>query len=323
MFRFLPIFFVLLTSAVAPAAESGLRILVVVGAEGTEEYGEAFLESAALWQVAARKGDAELTLVGGRQTASEKSPEKTDVEKVREAIAGTKEPELWIVLIGHGSFDTREVKFNLRGPDFTDAELAEWVEAYPGELAVINTASASGSFIRRLSAPGRVVITATKNEAEVFYTRFGKHFAEAVGGAGDADLDNDEQVSLLECFLYAANRVEKFYETEGRLATEHALLDDNGDEIGSRSEWFEGTTAIQTASKDAEPDGERAAQKVLVKNEFERRLSPKQRIRRDELERDVKQLRRKKDDVPEDEYYEQLERLLLELARLYREVADS
>ncbi|MEM9281168.1 MAG: hypothetical protein AAGA96_05030 [Verrucomicrobiota bacterium] len=194
---------------------------------------------------------------------------------------------------------------------------------YEGELALINTTSASGSFIPQLSKPGRTVITATKNELEMNYARFGRYFAKAIGGLPEADLDNDDQVSLLESFLYAGSEVAKFYEGERRIATEHALLDDNGDKMGSRSEWYEGTTPTQTPSKDLEPDGERASQKVLVKNEFERLLTPQQRLQRDELERQVKQLRRKRDSLEEQDYYDQLEPLLIQLARLYDQANDS
>ncbi|MEM6277891.1 MAG: hypothetical protein AAF733_00330 [Verrucomicrobiota bacterium] len=299
--------------------EPSLRILAVVGAGGIGSYERAFEESAERWKEAAALGGAAFTWIG----QSEPDSEISDRDRFREAIETATEPELWIVLIGHGSFDSRTVKFNLKGPDFTDKELAEWVKSYPGQLAVINTASASGSFIRTLSAPDRVVITATKNEAEVFYTRFGNYFSQAIGGMKEADLDNDDQVSLLEGFLYASHETARFYEDAGRLATEHALLDDNGDTLGSRREWFDGTTAVKLAAKEAKPDGDIAVQWVLVKNQFERRLSPKQRIERDELERAVKELRRKRDSLDESDYYKELESLLLELARLYREVGDS
>tara|TARA_R110000850_G_scaffold25755_2_gene73965 strand:+ start:137 stop:1114 length:978 start_codon:yes stop_codon:yes gene_type:complete len=302
---------------------SDLKILVIVGASGTDDFGEIFAETALKWKEAAVRGRADIQIIG-------KSPDKVadgethqDAELLRQAIKDTTTPELWIVLIGHGTFDSRSAKFNARGPDFTDSELAAWVVDYQGELTVINTASASGSFISRLSAPNRIIITANKNEGEIFYTRFGGYFAEAVGGLPDADLDNDDQVSLLESFLYASDRVAEFYESEGRLSTEHALLDDNGDLQGSRSEWFDGTTATETPGKDAEPDGERAGQKVLVKNDFERRLTQEQRSQRDKLERDVKQLRRNRDSLQEDDYYAQLETLLLQLARIYEEVGDS
>lgn len=303
----------------AGAEEASLRIITVVGTGGTDTYEKIFAESAERWKAAADLGGAEFTLIG----AGTKDSETSDHDLLKEAIETAAEPELWIVLIGHGSFDSRTVKFNLQGPDFTDKDLANWVKAYPGALAVINTASSSGSFIRTLSAPNRTIITATKNEAEVFYTRFGNYFSEAIGGLGAADLDNDNQVSLLEGFLYASHETAKFYEDAGRLATEHAMIDDNGDSLGSRMEWFDGTTAIELAAKEAKPDGDLAAQKVLVRNEFERRLTPKQRAERDQLERAVKTLRRKKDSLDEDAYYEQLEPLLLKLAQLYRQVGDS
>lgn len=295
-------------------AEPDLKILLVVGSGGTEAYAEEFAETAALWTEAAKRGGAAIEVVG-LDPLSEGGP--TDAEQLKAKLADEASPELWLVLLGHGTFDQREVKLNLRGPDVTDRELAAWLETYPGRLAVVNAASASGSFVRALGRPGRVVITATKNEGEQSYARFGKFFAEAVGGIGEADLDNDGQVSLLEAFLFAAGRVAEFYQGAGRLATEHALLDDNGDGLGSRSEWYEGTTPTRAPSPEAQPDGDLAAQKVLVKNDFERRLAPEQRERRDALERQVVALRRTKASLDEAEYYAKLEALLLDLARLY------
>lgn len=315
--RILPVLLVSLFALSVSAAEKELHILAVVGTGGDGEYERVFQESAQKWREAAAKGNAAFTLIG------EGADKEKSTEKFREAIAAVEETELWIVLIGHGTFDGRSVKFNVHGPDFTDADLAGWLGDFPGDVVVINTASASGSFVQSLKGPDRIVITATKNQAEIFYTRFGKYFADAIGGLEDADLDNDDQVSLLESFLYASDRVANFYETEGRLATEHALIEDSGDGVGSRSEWFEGTVATRTPGKDAAPDGERSGQKVLVKNEFERRLTPEQRTRRDALEREVRQLRRDRESLEEAAYYEKLETLLLELARLYREVADK
>jgi hypothetical protein len=164
------------------------------------------------------------------------------------------------------------------------------------------------------------VITATKNEAEQSYTRFGRHFAEAAGGLPEADLDNDAQVSLLEAFLHASKRVAAFYKDQGRIATEHALLDDNGDKLGSRAEWFEGTTPTRTPSPEAEADGDLATRKVLVRSPFERRLTREQRERRDALEIEVARLRRTKDQIEVADYYAKLEPLLVELARLYEAV---
>jgi hypothetical protein len=317
MNRFFFLALAILLTHLSLTADEELRVLVVVGTAGTDEYDEVFSKNADLWKTAAERGGAAFTRIEKEKGGS------TPVEQIEKTIAEVEEPSLWIVLIGHGSFDSRAVKFNLHGPDFTDDELAKWVDSYEGELTVINTASSSGSFVRKLSREQRVIITATKNEAEVFYTRFGGYFAEAVGGLTDADVDNDEQVSLLEGFIYASEKVASFYENKGRLATEHAILDDNGDKLGSRAEWYEGVTATQTPSKEAAPDGELAMQRVLVRSELEKILSPEQRARRNELERSVKALRRKKGEMEEDAYYEKLERLLIELAEIYEAVKSS
>jgi hypothetical protein len=320
MTRFLFVTLLILVSSPLKA-ETDLQILLVVGSGGTEEYTKTFQETAALWTEAAEKAGAAIEVIGLPDPAGIVVPPPTNTaEQIREAIAAKTSPELWVVLLGHGTFDGRTAKFNVPGPDFTDTELAEWLAVYKGELTLINTASASGSAIRQVSQPGRIVITATKNEGEIFFTRFGKFFAEAVHGDPAADLDNDKQISLLESFLFASKQVEQFYKADERLATEHALLDDNGDGLGSRAEWFEGTTPTQAPSDTAEPDGDLANQKVLVKNAFERLLSTEQRNRRDGLERKVVELRRSKTSLDEKTYYQQLETALLELARLYEEV---
>lgn len=314
------LFLLLLLFTPALRAESGLKILLVVGSGGTEDYTKEFAEISALWVDAAKKGEAAVEIIGLDPPSGE-PPGDADV--LKQKLAAETSPELWVVLIGHGTFDQREVKFNFRGPDVTDRELATFADAYQGRLALINTASASGSFVRTMSKPERLVITATKNEGEQSYARFGRYFAEALGGIEGGDLDNDEQVSLLEAWLHASRRVAEFYKSEGRIATEHALIDDNGDQLGSRSEWFEGTTPTQTASPEAKPDGDLAAQKVLVKNAFERLLSPEQREKRDGLERQAAELRRSKDKLEEADYYTKLEAIFLELARLYDGVKAS
>lgn len=305
-------------SASLVSAKQDLTILLLIGSDGTTEYGEAFREDAALWIEAARKAGAEMKVVGIEDTGKD-----NDAEIFKKSLAEIKTSQLWVVLVGHGTFDGRDAKFNVRGPDFTDNELVLWLDAYQGQLALINTASASGSLIRKASKPNRIVITATKNESELSYTHFGRYFAKSIAGAEAADLDNDEQVSLLESFIHASNETALFYKREGRLATEHSLIDDNGDESGSRAEWFKGTTATRSANKDAAPDGEIAGQQVLIPNEFEKRLTAEQRKERNVLEREVRALRRDRENQEEDAYYKKLETLLLQLAEIYRQVAES
>jgi len=225
---------------------------------------------------------------------------------------------LWLIFIGHGTFDGKEAKFNLRGPDISADELAAWLKPFHRPLAVINCASSSSPFINKLSAAGRVVVTATRSGYEQNYARFGQFIAEAIADPA-ADLDKDEQTSLLEAFVMASRRVKEFYDAEGRLATEHALLDDNGDGLGTPADFFRGVRAVKKPAEGATVDGLRAHQLHLVRSERELRMPPEVRLRRDELELALARLRDSKASFEEDEYYRRLENLMLELARFYSE----
>lgn len=291
-------------------------VFVLVGAVGEEEFGKQFTDAAAKWEKVVAQAQAKLVPIGW------KGAETNDLARFKAALESEPKEgagEVWLVLIGHGTFDTKESKFNLRGPDFSGGELAEWLQPFKRPVAVVNCASASGPFINKLSASGRVVVTATRSGQEVNYTRFGGHFATAIGGL-EADLDKDGQTSLLEAYLFAASRVAEFYETEGRLATEHPLLDDNGDGLGTPPDWFRGVRAVKKAKDGATVDGLRAHQFVLVRSEQEKKLPPAVRAKRDELELAIGKLRDRKTEMPEPEYYKLLEPMLLDLARVYQSV---
>ena len=222
------------------------------------------------------------------------------------------------MLIGHGTYDGREAKFNLRGPDMTDLELSEWLEPYKRPVVIINCASASGPFINRLSGNNRVVVTATKSGYETNFARFGQYLAEAIADE-HADLDKDGQVSLLEAFLTGSSRVDEYYRTHSQLATEHSLLDDNGDKLGTPPNWFRGVRATQRAKDGAALDGIRAHQLHLIPSDRERGIPAEVRQRRDQLELSIAALRDQKGKLGEEEYYLRLEKLMVELARLYRD----
>jgi hypothetical protein len=294
-------------------------VLVVVGSPGTDEYKGEFHRWALLWRAAAEKASDPFLLIGEDAEGG-----ITDRQRLRAALAergsAGQEP-LWVVLIGHGTFDGREAKFNLRGPDLTDADLLDWLKPIQRPVAILNCFSASGPFLNRLSAPNRVVVTATRSGDEQNFSRFGQYLAEAVADP-TADLDKEGQVSLLEAFLVASNRTAEFYRTRSRLATEHPLLDDNGDRLGTPADWFRGLHATKRAKDGGEPDGVRAHQLHIILSDREQRMSPDQRQRRDKLERSAAALRSKKDRIPEDEYYAQLETIMTDLARLYRQAAS-
>ncbi len=113
----------------------------------------------------------------------------------------------------------------------------------------------------------------------------------------------------------ASRRAAEFYESDGRLVTEHALLDDNGDGLGTPADWFRGIRAVKQAKDGAALDGLRANQFHLVRSAEDERLTAEQRAKRDELELAVIKLREGKGKLKEDDYYQQLENLMVQLAR--------
>lgn len=292
-------------------------IVVVIGAEGEPKYGEQFAKWADRWAAAAKQASAHIEQVG-RDTSADSTTDRDRLHKLlNHQLADNKEP-LWLVLIGHGTFDGREAKFNLRGPDISAGELADWLKPAKRPLVLINTTSASGPFVNRLAAAGRIVITATRSGHEHNFARFGDHLSAAIVDP-EADLDKDGQTSLLEAYLAASHRTAEFYKQEARLATEHALLDDNGDGLGTPADWFEGVRATKRAKDGAALDGLRAHQLHLVQTPQEQAIPAELRARRDELEVAIESLRDKKALLAEDDYYRQLERLLVELAKIYEQ----
>ncbi len=134
---------------------------------------------------------------------------------------------LLVVLIGHGSGDGAGSKVNLPGPDPTASEFATWLSQFSRQTVVfVNAASGSGDFLPVLSAPTRIVITATKSALERNESLFAQYFAKGLA-SDEADADKDGRVSVLEAYRYATTAVARAYETTNRLQTEHAQLSDS------------------------------------------------------------------------------------------------
>jgi hypothetical protein len=305
----------------ALASEAGgLAILLVIGAEGTPEYGARFREAADRWQKAALRAGARAQVIGLASAGPEPDRRRLQ-ESITQAIASSGDP-LWLVLIGHGTFDGRTARFNLRGPDVAPDELAAWLEPSRRPVVIINGASASAPFLKPLAGKERIVVTATRAGSEQSATRFGGFLADAIADDA-ADLDRDGGISLLEAFLFAAKRVEASFKEEGLLATEHALLEDNGDGRGTPASFFQGLAPTRRPADNAAPDGHRAHQIALIAAAPERALPPTVRRRRDELELRVLELRDGRAALPRAVYHARLEPLLLELARLYRKAEKA
>lgn len=290
----------------------GQVVIVVVGAPGEPEYELIFQQSANHWQQACQKANIGCILIG----QDDRSKPLEDLKATLQAQETTCQEPLWLVLIGHGTYDGRSAKFNLKGPDLDAAQLAQWLEPFNRTLVLINTTSCSSPFLTSLSGPNRVIITATRSGFESSVTRFGSYLATAIADP-NADLDKDGQTSVLEAFIIASNKTSQFYSTLGRLATEHALLDDNGDRLGTPAEWFSGLRPTRKPADRVALDGYRAHQIHLLYSPQEMALPQDLRSRRDQLELEVIRLRDYRDDLSEAEYLDRLQVLLLELARIY------
>jgi hypothetical protein len=301
-------------------------LLIVVGLSGDPELGKTFHKWGATMAEASERlgvpkerlaylvdapmeGDAR---VNGRSTRDE-------IGKAIDGFAKQAGPEdvVFIMLIGHGSYEGREAKFNLPGPDMAAADFNLVLKRLPTkQIVFVNASSASGPFIDGLSAPGRTIVTATRSGAEHFTTLFGGFFIEALTSEA-ADADKNKRVSVLEAFNFAKTEVARAYEREGLLATEHALLDDDGDKEGSAS-------PSTTGSDPKNKDGKVAAVLSLgAAGDDGLPSDPKLRalhVERRDLERRVESLRLLKESMDPAKYSSELEKLVTAIALKTREI---
>ena len=315
MNRLLSICLLMLLSLPATAARH--HLLIVSGLGGTSSYDAQFSALATRLAAAAREAGVAAEDIVMLSSSEDNEGERADRDAVLAAIsraAARLDPDdrFFLVLIGHGNPRGDGAVFNLPGPDISATELAAALDAFGERLVtVVNTASASGPFVAPLSAPNRVIITATANGREYHATLFGEYFVAAFEAPG-ADRDKDERISMLEAFDFASREVRRNYESEKRLLIEHALLDDNGDGEGSqRPGEFEvdGALAHRVYLRPALSTTAGVPAEVLAMQQ-----------RKQALELSISELKQQREDLPREQYYEQLEALLIDLALLSREL---
>ena len=224
-------------------AQAEPEVLILVGIPGEATYQAEFGRWADQWQAAAERGNCPWYRID--------QPKKDQKQQLLDKLAeleGTGEDPLWVILIGHGTFDGESAKVNLHGPDISATEINTALQRFERPVLVVNCTSASAPFINKLSGPNRIIVTSTRSGFELNYSRFGKYMSQAIADP-TSDLDKDGQTSLLEAFLRAAAGVAEFYKQEGRLASEHALIDDNGDKRGTPADWFRGVRPTAKASQ--------------------------------------------------------------------------
>ena len=305
-----------------PPAQALARehLVLVVGAGGTAQYASEFADWSAAWRALAQHRNWQLTLIDEDLAPGQTlmPGDTTSRDQLQAAIEehATSDGRLWIVMLGHGTAVGDNAKFNLPGADVSSREMAIWLDPLSCPIVVINCSSASGPFLPALSKPGRIVVTATRSGSEFNYSRFGAYLSESLQDLS-ADLDHDLEISLLEAFLTAVARTEQFYRGEARLATEHALIDDNGDGRGTSGEFFHGLRTVQVAEAGEPVDGQAAARVMLFASLQALQLTPAQRAQREAVETRIDALRERKQGMQESHYYDQLEALLLELAIIY------
>jgi hypothetical protein len=298
-----------------PAAAQDTHLLVITGVGGDDEHAAQFHEWATtiIDAAKARGGltDATITFLSDKpdQDAAHVRGRSTreNVEKAFADLAARAQPadEVFIVLIGHGSFDGRQAAFNLPGPDLTAEDYARLLGKVTAQRIVfVNTASSSGGFLAALAGPGRTIVTATKTGGERNETRFPAYFAEAFKDS-TADTDRNGRVSVAEAFEYAKAKVAGVYQKGGYILTEHAALDDG------REGKFAATLFLES-------ERARAAATARVADPELRALLDAQRT----LEDQVAALKLRKESMDPAEYDRQMETLLTELAVKTRAIRD-
>jgi hypothetical protein len=234
---------------------------------------------------------------------------RANIEAYLRDVAKNAKPDdsLILMLIGHGTADEFDYKFNLPGPDLSASDLGQMLDKIAAHELIVNMTSASGGSIAVLEKPKRVVITATKAGTEKNATVFPRYWIEGLRDPA-VDSDKNEIVTALEAFRYAEEKTAKFYETQKRLSTEHAMLEDAGKGGGVKApsvENGEGLTAGRfavlhlgaTAAQSRDP-----AKLALLKQ-------------KEELEAAIDDLKYRKASMSVQDYRGQLQDLLLQLAK--------
>jgi hypothetical protein len=291
-------------------------LLLITGVSGDDTLAAQYQKWGATVVDGAKKRGVPAANIVYLAEATDKDPARIRARSTRENvtqaftdIAGRVKPadEVFILLIGHGSFDGQLGSFNLPGPDLTAADFAKLLDKLGLQrVTFVNTASSSGAFLAPLKGSNRVIVAATKTGGERLDTRFPGYFVDALE-SDEADRDKNGRVSVLEAFDYAKTKVAAVYEQGGHILTEHATLDDGSD--GKLA----GTVFLSPErTRDAATAAAAAADPAL------RALLSQQ----DALERQVAELRLKKDTMDPVQYEQQLERLVTDLALKTREIRD-
>ncbi len=325
MMRAAAVALLLLGAPVSALASAERYAVVISGAAGSAEHATRHAEwRASLSDTLQKKmqmpADHIILLADvGAEKASGRAPAEgvliSTRDNVRQVFARLarildKGDVVLVVLFGHSTYDGVDAKFNLVGPDFEASDWKTLLAPVAARLVFVNTTGASAPFLQRLAGDGRIVVTATDNAAQKYETVFPQYFVEALAEA-DSDLDKDARVSVWEAFAFASAAVKQFYRQRGQLAVERPVLDDTGDGTGKEagSTGPDGALASRTFL-DAEDDPARAGGPALSEL-----IS-----RRNVLESQFDDLKRRRSFIPAGDYEKQRDALLIDIARISRQI---
>ena len=248
-----------LTSAQQPAAEAvgGQRwAVILVGLPGDESHADLFRETADTWQKWLTESldlpREQVLRLPRRTQENEAAAPALTADAIRTAINELNQKlkpndSLWVFTLGHGNYDGKQAWFHLAGKDPSAENFGRWFsEVRCREQVLWLTQSNAGWFVKPLSRPGRIVIAATAADDESNETEFPHALATVVQSpAKMLDTDQDEKVSVAELFTAVVREVERRFQNDKRLPTEHAQLEDNGD--GKGTEDLNPTTKLDGA----------------------------------------------------------------------------
>ncbi len=284
--------------------------VTVAGLGGEPDYEQRFTQTAKDLDRTFRvsTGAHVYTLIGAQATKAKLSSMLAEI-----ARQARPEDDLVLTLIGHGSFDGVEYKFNLVGPDVSAGELATMLDRVPARRQlVVDTTSASGGAVAALERPGRAVIAATKSGTEKNATVFARYWAEALDDPG-ADVDKSDSISAMEALTYADKKTATFYESQKRLATEHAVFEDTGHGEAVKVSAAQGREGALLASFTVVRIG---AAQAAMNDPAKRELMAK----KEELEQKIDALKYQKAAMEPGDYKKQLTDALLQLAKVQGEL---
>jgi hypothetical protein len=295
----------------AVPARAGIYYVTVSGLGGEPDYEQRFTAMANDLDKLLKASGSEAhvyTLSGAQASRSQMTETLGQVAKQAKP-----EDDFVLILIGHGSFDGVEYKFNLVGPDISGAELALLCDHIPSRRQlIVNTTSASGGSVSALEKPGRAVIAATKTGTEKNATVFARYWVEALHDP-TADLDKNDSISALEAFEYADRKTAAFYDSQKRLATEHAVFEDTGKGQPVRAAATDTGEGHLLATFTVLRIG---AAQLAANDPAKRDLLAK----KEELEQKIDTLKYQKAAMEQEDYKKQLTEALIELARVQGEL---